>query len=1597
MPTDNSPITLPTGVVLRAPEDFDTLRTSIYDTAKKGLESSFPTSYNGVRMELKDVHYADPDDFPLDVQKEAMLTDKTLGRRLRGSVHLYDDKTGDLLDKRDMTLMKVPHMTERGTFVNAGSDYAHVNQARLLHGAYSRRMQNGNLSTSVNAKTGTGPAFQVEFEPTTAQYRMHIRGSNLHLYSLLHDVGIPDEQLEKTWGPELLDRNRKKYDARVIGKAYEHLVAPRHKLPEHTPEDRVKAIHTALDSVMVHRDAIGKTLPVLLGGKSATAWRAKMSVRQADFEKEIFAPSIPPHEAMGMGFEMAHPEIFFEVAGDCEVPVFEKLASAKSEAKGFEPDLDADGMREAYNAVYAKAGPRLAGMKQWPKHWFTDEGDPLGWISWYCRYADGARGPDDERQINRWKSFKARSVPRFIKNPTVRQAFALRYWAIDPLPLIEDADARKQLKEEMKEHQAAEMRKFSERACDDYPKLEREKEASVLAVGVVPPPRDMPEWQLGLIKYARANAPKDPEKPNPEYKGCLMARLQLSDAKKIIEWAEENIPADQLAEDAFEREVHVTALFGIHQSVTKEELESAVKEIMKDAGGSLILQLKEIHRFPASPHRNSDVIVLKCESPWLEELHYGLIEKLGDKVQVTYPEFRPHVTVAYVKPGALKHLDDSQVFDGQLLPLSPLIYSIADRTSKQEIEMFDAKMEKEAAARVASRIASRIAKIFRPAQFTHTGVAPGKNLSGAQPKMWEAWRQHARLQQMREGLATSKPNFSFNVPHPNTGAMVPHDVHLADSILHTSPNYKPHDRLLTHARIRNTATGQTWEQPMYRSSGATVEHGGTAPAAGHWLPTSGVHGADPSYLAKAQRANAATRARYPNTPEVNYDTYAKTLSDPRVAAQRVMPGTEPGWIGKQQFDPASGQWVTHDKTDKTLLPIYQHLRDAMGEYAGQLKTASLLIEEGVEKSAAYVPVENAFEKAAAAWQEMRKSGTVGMVEPVRRPRVATGKIPMNWDAEPRPTAPGKAPGAEINLMDSKSTVNPADFKTPYYGDQFPAQLEQAAQYNSKNKLPNTTDGWQRPVTVVTRNPTSNSQYAPFVRQGIHGNAVFMPADAGKFLHSQAPEMAAAGAKPADLLAHEVNHAAGDNWAVGEHDDAYFVGSSKDPGYAGRQNFMDRLPHDLIPGEHRGYMSTIQAQMFKDTGSRITSPEAYDKWLESMNVHHTDPAVFENSIKSVPVDAQRMLRGMRDPAADPAYLKSLKQWQRRVMPGIVQQAAPMQEKYAAAQQGWSPADIQELQARVAADQKSRQGVNPTTMTSAAAQQAESGMAKMDRDNTAWLQSIIEKNGWPTGAPATTSAMPNFPPRLEFIKIAMGLKAPLSAIRNLYRGLQGMGFNKGLRGSPFSRIMPEAVAARTQTMQAGKMLPVGTSNHFRGTIQVGKGSPRANIPGVDTGPFAKPAVPGGTNPSPLSSAMHEAGHAVHDKQVGNWHWNASRPLGDTHPVRNMATIASEFNANNTAVQMMRQAGIPQHLIGGFVAARAPSFATYLSSAAQKLNPMMQSALASPAGDPLRRFAKPYADVMRKIIGDPVLQKGVTPSFSLRKDLEPMLDALPLSLPK
>ena len=70
------------------------------------------------------------------------------------------------------------------------------------------------------------------------------------------------------------------------------------------------------------------------------------------------------------------------------------------------------------------------------KGWVRPD-DPRGWFQWYCRYFRGRRGPDDDRQIARWKAVR-RHVAQLVKNCPhgdatcrPRQRQALLHWAYD--------------------------------------------------------------------------------------------------------------------------------------------------------------------------------------------------------------------------------------------------------------------------------------------------------------------------------------------------------------------------------------------------------------------------------------------------------------------------------------------------------------------------------------------------------------------------------------------------------------------------------------------------------------------------------------------------------------------------------------------------------------------------------------------------------------------------------------------------------------------------------------------------------------------------------------------------------------------------------------------------------------------------------------------------------------------------------------------------------------------------------------------------------------------------------------------------------------
>lgn len=76
-------------------------------------------------------------------------------------------------------------------------------------------------------------------------------------------------------------------------------------------------------------------------------------------------------------------------------------------------------------------------LSVWQEKGWINPQDPLGWFQWYCRYYQGRRSKDDERQIKRWKAMK-RHIAQIQKGCSLgdltcrrKQRQALLHWGYD--------------------------------------------------------------------------------------------------------------------------------------------------------------------------------------------------------------------------------------------------------------------------------------------------------------------------------------------------------------------------------------------------------------------------------------------------------------------------------------------------------------------------------------------------------------------------------------------------------------------------------------------------------------------------------------------------------------------------------------------------------------------------------------------------------------------------------------------------------------------------------------------------------------------------------------------------------------------------------------------------------------------------------------------------------------------------------------------------------------------------------------------------------------------------------------------------------------
>jgi hypothetical protein len=137
------------------------------------------------------------------------------------------------------------------------------------------------------------------------------------------------------------------------------------------------------------------------------------------------------------------------------------MADPEDRAAQFAPDYTPEQLENlgVYDALYRGQGPRLASLGEWKPEWLSEH-DPKGWAQWYKRYSAGRKIPEeDDRQIKRWLSFKARHGGPFSKKPTPRRGWALRNWGIDPSKLV-DKEQALGVGEMLDEYQRKAMQKY---------------------------------------------------------------------------------------------------------------------------------------------------------------------------------------------------------------------------------------------------------------------------------------------------------------------------------------------------------------------------------------------------------------------------------------------------------------------------------------------------------------------------------------------------------------------------------------------------------------------------------------------------------------------------------------------------------------------------------------------------------------------------------------------------------------------------------------------------------------------------------------------------------------------------------------------------------------------------------------------------------------------------------------------------------------------------------------------------------------------------------------------------------------------------------
>jgi 2'-5' RNA ligase len=154
--------------------------------------------------------------------------------------------------------------------------------------------------------------------------------------------------------------------------------------------------------------------------------------------------------------------------------------------------------------------------------------------------------------------------------------------------------------------------------------------------------------------------------------GCVMVDYNFANWSDLLDSIQqEDIYKVEGKNYGIQPRPHLTLLYGIHDTVTDEQIQSCFQDATED---DFKVEISGISLF-----ENLEFDVVKLEvnkTPKLEEIYKNLSEFPNSN---QFPDYKPHITIAYVKKGlGQKYVDPNYKY--QIKNISKIVYVRPDKS-----------------------------------------------------------------------------------------------------------------------------------------------------------------------------------------------------------------------------------------------------------------------------------------------------------------------------------------------------------------------------------------------------------------------------------------------------------------------------------------------------------------------------------------------------------------------------------------------------------------------------------------------------------------------------------------------------------------------------------------------------------------------------------------------------------------------------------------------------------------------------------------------------------------------------------------------------